>query len=224
MSMNDYRLYHSAMQENELMHFGILGMKWGVRRYQPYPSGHKGGKEVGEAKKVKPRTEEPNKAKKKNVLQRLSEWSEKHDEEVRKKQIAEIKRQKAETEAAYEIVDKMYENRKNAKTLRGKLSAQVGTKAAQSRAEAMANYEKKYADALDENSRSRENHERQARNWTYKAEAYANGSSIMSAKYETARGKDSTVGKEMAKSMMVQLGAYMVDDLVKTAVNRRKKS
>ena len=44
------------MSNEHLEHHGIKGQKWGIRRFQPYPKGHKGGKEVGEAANKKPVT------------------------------------------------------------------------------------------------------------------------------------------------------------------------
>lgn len=52
--------YYAFVSKN-FEHHGVLGMHWGIRRYQPYPKGQKvkGGKEIGEAAKVKQRPSKP---------------------------------------------------------------------------------------------------------------------------------------------------------------------
>ena len=90
---NDYRNY--------LMHWGILGMHWGVRRYQSYETtgprkGGKTGKEIGDLAKTKKKSE--------NALNRLD----------RKRAIAERKltnRQEKESKATFKL--KKAENSKN---------------------------------------------------------------------------------------------------------------
>lgn len=39
-------------ENQDLKHYGVLGMKWGIRRYQPYPAGKK-GRFLGKTRKAK---------------------------------------------------------------------------------------------------------------------------------------------------------------------------
>lgn len=91
----NYIEYYKSIYSNELYHHGILGMKWGIRRFQPYPKGHKGGKEVGQATKVKQRDSTSSKAEK--LTSRTTKKFERIDSKIDKRQkVVDKKYAKAE--------------------------------------------------------------------------------------------------------------------------------
>lgn len=83
------------MNNYELYHHGILGMKWGIRRYQPYGQGYSPkseGREIGEARLSKL-------AGKKKLLKER-ESSNNEQIEVYKSKLSTVRSKKADRKAA----------------------------------------------------------------------------------------------------------------------------
>lgn len=82
--MNQNQMNMITDNSSELEHYGVKDMHWGIRRYQPYPKGHKGGKFIGEQSKwKKKKLREVQKA-------RAKAEAEKKSAEKKKKEDAEL--------------------------------------------------------------------------------------------------------------------------------------
>lgn len=100
--------------ESELYHHGIKGQKWGIRRFQPYPKGEKpkGGKEIGEARRVKRKDKSYKKVEKsvdkasRKVADVVSKKEEKNQAKAIKREEADVKKEQAKIDAQQKPIKK----------------------------------------------------------------------------------------------------------------------
>lgn len=114
--------------QNELYHYGVLGMKWGIRRYQPYSlisrKSGEGGKEIGTAKKasksdsLKSTISKLQTKKKGTPISEVKKSRKQKQKEVKSQRISDEKTARERKLKAAEVVNSgnaklIYENRNN---------------------------------------------------------------------------------------------------------------
>lgn len=103
--------YYLRTSDDHLEHHGILGMRWGIRRFQPYPKGSRGGKEIGEAaKKARGGSLRERRAKKKMIKAQAEILTRaraaKSEKEARARILEEVKKRPTAT-TVLEFVDEL---------------------------------------------------------------------------------------------------------------------
>ena len=131
-SKNDWLnfLEHRMVINNYLAHYGVEGMHWGIRRYQPYSTvprksgkggkeigAAKGGKEIGTVKRASKRIDVSKKYPNKDVQKLYNKWDKKIAEKysgkdkktIRKKLQDAIDNNKYDIEFEFNLLDRDYD-------------------------------------------------------------------------------------------------------------------